>query len=314
MKYKEQIIGVTILVVVFGALGSVWQFYYKDIFEGYKADDTLRETLEKTHSQLAETFQGYKPELLIQEWQNKMQPWRNAREERATYFSYGDWYDTDVKWDEEGMLKFWYTEESNKMLMDIYRRVYEKMGGYDRFPQNIREILNVQQESDWADRDVTIDEVMVNLKVLSFGQSLTQLLLDSNVSQVHNVSVWPRRIPKFFAELLGLQTVGLRISITARDLVKMLDNLRMESRYFTVEGLKISYPYIGYPSEPQLNVSLLLTQAVYRKPADATIQPTAASASRSSSSSAARSSVTTEEPGFFGKAWTWFKRTVLVMN
>ena len=312
MKHKEQIIGIVVLVVVLAALGAAWQFYYKGIFEGYKADDTLRETLEKTHSQLEETFHGYTPELLVQEWQNKVQPWRNAREERSSYFNLGDWYTIDVKPDETRMLKFWYTEESNKMLTDIFRKIYEKMGTYDRFPQNIREILNVQQESDWAGHDVTIEEVMVNLKALAFGASLTDFLLDANVAQVHQISIWPRRIPKFFAELLGLQTVGLRFSITAKDLVKMLDSLRTESRYFTVDGIRITYPYIGYPSEPQLNVSMLLTQALYRKPVDE--EPQVAAGGRQANSGSVRPTLEKEEQGFFGKAWVWFKRNVLVMN
>ena len=314
MKHKDLIIGLVVLVAVVASLGAVWQFYYKDIFAGYKADDALRETLEKTHSQLQETFLGYKPELLIEEWQNKMQPWRNAREERSTFFNFGDWYDVDVETDETRMLKFWYTEESDKMLMDIYRLIYEKMGGYDRFPQNIREILQVQQESDWVGRDITMEEVMVNLRVLAFGRSLTKLLLDANVSQVQGVTIWPRRIPKLFNELLAFQTVGLRFSITARDLVKMLDDLRLESRYFSVEGIRINYPYIAYPSEPQLDVAMLLTQTNYRKPADETAQAVAAGGMQRDASAARPPSKVNVEPGFFGKAWIWFKQNILVMN
>ncbi|MCK5862200.1 MAG: hypothetical protein KAH38_06935 [Candidatus Hydrogenedentes bacterium] len=314
MKYKGQIIIFGVVVVVLSTLGAVWQFYYKDIFEGYKTDDSLRETLEKKHSQLAETFSGYKPELLIKEWQNKMQPWRDAREERSSYFNLGDWYDIDVTPDETRMLKFWYTEESNKMFMGLYRVVYEKMGNYECFPQNMRDVLHVQQESDWVGRDVTMREVQVNLKAWAFGTALTKFLLDSKVTHVRAISIWPRRIPKAYAELLGLQTVGLRFSITARDLIKMLDDLRTESRYFAVDGIKITYPYIAYQTEPQLNVAMLLTQAKYRKPADV-VEQSVSTAGRSRSARAARPKTgRANEPGILGRSWIWFKRTVLYMN
>jgi hypothetical protein len=313
MKYKEQIIGVVVLVAVFGVMGAAWQFHFKEIFDGYKQDDKLRETLESSYDQLTETFQGYKPELLINEWQNYVQPWRNAREERAGYFNLGDWFEVEFTPDEDRMLKFWYTEESEKMLRDLYTTVYEKMGGYDRFPQDMRAILNVQTAEDWGGKDIAPADIEMNLKYLNFGQSLTEFLLDSKMTSVSAISVWPRRVPAMYAELLQLQTVGIQGTITAKDLVNMLDKLRQEPRYFSVEAIKISYAYIAYNVEPQLNVSFLLTQARYRTPKDETETPQAARPLAGRDAASPRM-VTTEEPGIFSKAWTWFKRNVLVMN
>lgn len=313
MKYKEQIIGVIVLVAVFGAMGAAWQFHFKEIFDGYKQDDKLRETLESTYDQLAETFQGYKPELLINEWQNYVQPWRNAREERAGYFNLGDWFDVEFTPDENRMLKFWYTEESEKMLRDLYTKVYEKMGGYDRFPQDMRSILKVQTVEDWGGKDITPFEIELNLNYLSFGQSLTEFLLDSRMTSVSALSIWPRRVPGLYAGLLEFQTVGVQCTITAKDLVNMLDKLRQEPRYFSVEAMKISYAYIAYNVEPQLNVSMLISQARYITPKDETETPMASRPVAARDAAGARVSTTAEE-GMFSKAWRWFKRTVLVMN
>ena len=313
MKHKEQIIGIVVLVVVFAIMGAVWQFHFKEIFQGYQEDDKLRETLEKAHSQLEEAFQGYKPELLINEWQNHLQPWRMAREERSAYFNLGDWYDVEFEPDEERMLKFWYNDELDKMLRELYTKVYERMGGYDRFPQNIRAIMNVQSSEEWGNRDPSPEEVKVNLKHISFAQSLTEFLLDANVSSVSAISMWPRRIPQKFMELLGLQTVGVQCTMTTKDLVKMLDKYRQELRYFNFDAIKITYPYIAYNVEPQVNVRFLVTQALYRKPADET--QGAVGARAAASRTPARTSVkTVEEPGMFSKGWTWFKRNVLYMN
>jgi len=309
MKYQAQIIGVVALCCVLGAMGAAWQFYFKETFEQYRADDAMREALERSLKQLEETFQGYKPDLLINEWQNKLQPWRNAREERAVYFNFGDWFEIDIVPDETRMLKFWYNEELDKMTMALYRMIYEKMGGYDRFPQDIPGLFNIQRE------DVTnMEQVRINLAYMSFATSVTEFLLNANVTHVESIVNWPRRIPSLFSQLLALQTVGLSFTMPARDLARMLDDLRQQPRYFTVEGIKITYPYIAYAAEPQLNVSLLLTQANYRKPPEEPEGAAAAGAPGRGMAPARPIVARPKEPGAFSKAWTWFKRNVLYMN
>lgn len=319
MKYQAQIVGILILCVVFGALGAVWQFYFKEIFEGYRRDDELRASLETTLSQLEETFHGYKPEVLIEEWQNKMQPWRNAREERATFFSFGDWYDIDVTPDETRMLKFWYDETSNQMIRELYTRVYERMGDFSRFPQDIRASFNIAREEEWGGRDITWEEARVNLQVLAFAKSVTDFLLENNVTAVRHIEFWPRRTPQQFNELLVLQTLGLHIAIQTRDLVRMFDRLRQEPRYFSVEAMKISYPYIAYAVEPQLDVRLLLTQANYRPPDDERLEVAARTAGPGAPSAPARidrertGRALDVQPNMLRRFWTWFRRNVLYM-
>ena len=101
----------------------------------------------------------------------------------------------------------------------------------------------------------------------------------------------------------------------------------MADRYFSVDGMKITYPYIAYNVEPQLQVQMLLTQANYRKafvegadkegaaPPGAPGAPGAAPggfAALQRPTDVQRAPV--EEPGVFGKAWKWFKTNVLVMH
>ncbi len=314
MKYKEQIIAVVVLCAVFGGMFAVWQFHFKEIFEGYRSDDAMRETLERTYTQLQETFYGYEPEILIEAWQSQLQPWRNARDERAGYFNFGGWYDIDVTPDESRMLRFWYTEVSNEMVADIYRKVFERMGGYDRFPQDIRQTFHIQREEDWAATDVTMEDVQLNLMYLSFADSLTEFLLDSNVTGVQNIVNWPRRVPAAYSDLLALQTVGLRFTITARDLTQMLDELRLAPRYFTVNRMRITYPYIAYDVEPQLNVAMVLSQANYREPPELPDRPTAADTRPSDAPAARRPATRQAEQGPVRRFWTWFRRNVLYMN
>lgn len=317
MKYKAQIIAIVLLAAVFGAMFGVWQFYYKEIFDGYKQDERLREALESTLRELQEDFQGYKPELLIEEWQNKIQPWKNARDERSRYFNFGGWYDVDLTPPEARILKFWYTEETNKILYDVYTKVYQKLGAYDRFPGDLREIMRAAKEDDWAGRNVDWNEVKYNLELLTFGVNLTNMILDANVTSVKEVSVWPRRIPENFAELLALQTIGLHFTITTRDLVKLMEKLSQESRFFTVDALKVSYPYIAYAVEPQLEVQMLLTQANYRPPAEpqdapAMVASEAGPGAQPEISSRRRQGDDYQET-FGQRAWRWFRQTILYM-
>jgi hypothetical protein len=306
-------------------MGAVWQFYYKEIFNGYKQDDTLRATLENTYKQLTETFQGYKPDLLIEERQSKIQPWRNAREDRGKYFNFGDWYDIQETPEEARMLKFWYADVTNKMLAEFYAKVYERFGSYDRFPQDISALMGVAKESDWAGRDVSLEEVQLNLQLLSWGFSLSSFLLDSKVSSVSAIVPWPRRRPTFYGEMLRFQTVGLRFTITTRDLVRMLENLRQESRFFTVDSLRITYPYIAYAVEPQLDVRMLLSQADYVKQKDE--EPGAATLGTPGAPGAPgmpgrpllagnipvreQKSTPAVEPSAIYRFWVWFRRNVL---
>ena len=141
---------------------------------------------------------------------------------------------------------------------------------------------------------------------------------------------------KAHGDLLVLRSTGAFVEMTMKNLVKFIeDDLRTADRYFTVDALRISYPYIAYDVKPQLQVRMLITQAIYktRSPGGrpATGAPAADGApgigagldgvtqaqqlfrsmkGRGGSSRRAPA----EEPGVVGKAWKWFKRTVLYTN
>ncbi|HOC68103.1 MAG TPA: hypothetical protein PKO23_04795 [Candidatus Hydrogenedentes bacterium] len=317
MKYKGQIIGTLLLLMVFGIMFAVWQFHFKAIFDGYKEDERLRASLEETMSKLQETFQGYKPELLIEAWQNEIQPWRNAREERGVYFNFGDWYQIEVTPPEARMLKFWYTEESNKQVNDLYAKIWAKMGRYDLFPQDIRAKFDVATEERWEGKNVSWPIVEKNLRQLNFGIKLATMLLDANVSSVRDIVVWPRRYPEDYNGMLAMQTVGLQVTLPAKDMVGLLEKLEQESRYFTVDSLKVTYPYIAYAAEPQLEMQFLLTQANYRRPPDMKEPVTAAAAGDGGAAGAgarAPGRGRGQAPeGAMGKFWRWFRQTVLAM-
>ena len=323
MKNKSAIIGTLVLLAIFAGLGAGWYLYVKPKFDQFKQDERMQASLEETYKKLNESFGGFKPELLMDQWSKNLQPWRQARTERSAYFNYGDWYEHEKAPQEARMLKFWYGEASDKMMQDLYAKIYAKLGRYDTYPQDIRTMLNVAMEQDWQGRDVTDKEIDDNLANLAFGIKVVELLLDNNVSQLAAMSVWPKRIAGEYAEMIAIQTVGLQFSASMRDFVKLMETLRQEERYFSVDGIKITYPYIGYNVEPQIQVQLLLSQSNYLKnrvesgegdakpgaPGGGPAMPQMPGGKKGEVQQAP-----VAEAGAVAKAWKWFKNNVLYIH
>ncbi len=321
MKNKGRIIEIAALVVVLGALGAAYFLYIQPQFEQYNKDEKLRASLEDSYKSLYDTFQGYQPELLMTAWQNKLQPWRSARDERAGYFNYGDWYIHEKPGKDSRMVKFWYSDTANKMAQDFYTELYKKYGRYDTYPQDLRAAVGAATDQEWQGRDVTEDEVVRNLDKLAYGLSACRLLLKYNVPQVTQLRLWSPRIAEEYALMLKAQTVGLQFTISAKDLVKMMDDLRTGDRYFSVDALKITYPYIAYNVEPQLQVSMLLSQAWYRKPFVEKSESGQGAGGAAKPDAGASAMVPprppappVEEPGALGTAWKWFKNNILYIH
>jgi len=322
VKDKGRIIGIVVLVAVFGALGGLYFKYIQPQFAQYDKDEKLRASLETTYKDLKQTFFGYKPELLIDAWQNKLQPWRAAREERAGYFNYGDWFDHEKPaQDTARMVKFWYSDTANKMAQDFYGELYKKWQRYDTYPQDFRSAFGAASDQEWQGRDVAVADVNRNLDKLAYGLSACRLLLKYNVPQVTQMRLWPPRIADEFKQMMNAQTIGLQFIIATKDFTKMMDDLRTGDRYFSVDALKITYPYIAYNVEPQLQVSMLLSQTRYRKAfieKSETEQSAAGAAPAGAAAATAMrpppATVPVEEPGAVGKVWKWIKNNILYMH
>mgnify|MGYP006296256887 FL=1 len=336
---KGRIIGALILLAVLSGFGAVYQFYFKEKLEAYSRDVRFQQTLDKTFAQLREKFSGVKPELLTQEWRGETQPWRDAVASRARYYTFGDWFEHPrPEEDTNKIIKFWYGEDSREMGRDLYQKLSENMGRYDLLPRNVFADLGVSTVDDWVGVDVTEKAANQQLARLSFGISVYEMLLEAKAAQILSVEIWPQRKEKAHSNLLNLQTVGMRFLMSARNLVEMLEDMRMNDRFFTVDGLRVQYPYIAYQQEPALQVEMLITQANYvaqkkgggggggapqqqMGPGGGPRQGQPQSAreifmQRGGMRGGMRGGPQQEqeEPGAISKAWTWFKRNILYMH
>lgn len=264
---KGRIINAVFVLSVLGIALSVYLFYFKEKLETYSQDKELGKNLQRALDTLTEDFAGRDPEWLSTQWRTNIPTWTTTITNRANYFSYGDWTADIPQAEEERTLKFWYDEVMRKMVMEFYTtEVYPKIRP-DLFPDYNQFLASVRVETldQWANQDIGIKRVNLQLTNLTFGFAAANLLLDHNVSSVTSLNCLP---PVTVNELNGItqkRTIDTVFTTTAENLVELLETLRISDRYFTVEALKVQYPYIASPYEPQLQVAMVLTQSAFNK-------------------------------------------------
>lgn len=332
---KGTIISVLILALALGAFGAVYKLYFQPKLEAYKLDEQLEASLQIAYDELVQSFDGRDPELLVRAWREEIQPWRDAFAQRTTFFNWGGWGTHEPIPQEGPILRFWYEEQTNKVLMALYEKVGETLGNYALFPNDIRVDLGVLT-ADNLHGDATEQDIMQELIKLSYGVSMCELLLDAKATSIQHVYLWPVRQDPAHNEMIRLRTMGLAFTISARDLVSFIEEqFRLANRFFNIDGIRITYPYIAYNTEPQLQVEMLVTQGNFVKRASGTpAAPTqVAAAPRAPGAAAAdvyaasgipdapegfgsrrAQQEEVKEPGVFGRAWKWFKRHYLYMN
>ncbi|MBI2432631.1 MAG: hypothetical protein HYV26_07160 [Candidatus Hydrogenedentes bacterium] len=333
---KARILTVLALLAVFGVFGGIYQFYFKEKLEVYSRDQELLLALDQAYSELNDTFAGYKPQLVTQEWSGQRQPWQDAVTDRTTYFKDGGWYVHERIPENVPILRFWYDEAVNKSAMDAYQRMQNSMG---YVPFDVFAMFGVPRAEEYAGYELKRPEANKSLGRMSYGISAVEMLLDAKATRVDQVSIWPHDEKPQHNGLLVSRTVGLAFSMTMENLVKFFEKLRQDERYFSVDALQIDWPYIAYQTEPQPQVRMLLTQAVTKRqpqqaaPAGATAAAGATGAAAGAAAPPTALSMRTsaqdifksqgfdrsratkvEEPGAIGKAWKWFKRFYLGTN
>lgn len=333
---RGTIISVLVLVLALGAFGAVYQFYFKPKLEAYKLDEQLEARLQTAYDEVTEMFAGRDPEMLVRAWRDEIQPWREAYAQRTSFFSWGNWNVHEPIPQEGPILKFWYEEQSNKMLFELYEKVGQNFGNYALFPADIRRDLGVRTVDEL--NEDTEQAISWELTKLNYGITMSNLLMNAKATSIQHIYLWPPRQDPAHNQLLRLRTMGLAFTMSSRDLVAFIEEqFRLANRYFNIDGIRITYPYIAYNAEPQLQVEMLVTQANYAgRPSGSpppAMQPgtmaappgmpgTAADVYAASGipetpesfASRRQQQEPQPEPGMFGRAWKWFKRHYLYMN
>lgn len=335
---KEQIIFGAVIFSMLGVCVAVFFFYLKPQLEIYAADERTAQQLEQTLNQFASEFDGVRPNDLIGEIQRRTQPWMDARLEWGRPFNMGDWLLRARPRPEEQYPRFYYDDDSTRLLAELRDKLRNRMPS-GSYPNDLRSDIGVARLEDWNNVAVVTDR-MVNreLRKLSFGISLYEMLIEFNPTQIFNVEIWPPRTEQVTGKVVTFFTAGIHMQMQLRDLVKLLEQFRLEDRYFHVDGLRIRWDTPWY--EPYLNVEMLVSQAAWqspdardasqRVPGDTPAQPgapgpllagggvddrlaalQAAAATRAAEREAERLA---SEPGPVGRVWRWIKRNIFYIS
>ena len=321
---RGQIIVFCMVAGIVGGTYAVWVFALEERFAIYAENAQQLEDYKSSLERLETAFGGVTPESLLNEIREATPAWEQALDERGTYFDASEWI--EIEQPPEELLRFWYEETTDQMVLDFATEVFETNPNF-RFPENagvrqvvfeglLREQLGVPTLDELRGQSVDSESVSTWLRELSFGISLYQFLVDNGVFQVQDVSVGEDQRPQILDRLLFTRTVGVRLRASLDNFVDMLSELREADRWFHVDGLRISQPFIAQRgSPPVLNVEMLLTQASYVPRPDDERTGGAAGLSMAAlqQQGAPARRTEREEPSAISQWWTWFRRNVLYM-
>ena len=324
---RDRVIYISALVLMFAVCFGVYQFYFKAQLVKYAEDKALLAALNSTYSSLNSTFKAEDPDAVIQQHQAVVESWKDAISARVPYFDDSEWREYEKPPLDVFILQFWYGEQTTAMTKELWDKAQKKYGAqvYQSIPMDVQTMLGVAYAEQWQGLAITTELVGAQLERLRYGISLIELLMDANAKYIRQVSIYEPIPSSFVGATVENSRVGLAFNMEMEDLVKFLDQLRMADKYFSVEGIKISHPYIMMKYEPLMEVELFLLRA-QPKVSDAPVAgglqaagTTAGATSLLGGSMNLRSPIADDEPVApeptgFGKFWKWFKRTVLFTN
>lgn len=316
---KRYVIPTVLILGVFAAAGAVYEFYLKSRLAEYRQNIARMEELESRLQDLETTFEGTKPEVIVKATKLEIGPLAEAVQSRAQFFELPDVEDPELP--EQGLYRFIYEEKYNerfeKLSRDAYSRNIYLNPGID---------FGVQSPEALSGQLVSKNQAEAWLRRIDFGSQVTRRLIEANARAIRNIVLWP------FTEernLLRVRRVGLDIQMPIEDLVRFLDELRLEDKYTNVEAIRVRNANLNSNYEPLLDVEMVLSYADYIEPelrsgevGDAVGgggQQTARAMFASLRLGAgddqnATATAQEGEPGIFGKMWKWFKRYILYMN
>lgn len=264
---REYVIAILAVGLVLAAAGSVYQFYYKQRLDRYAENVTTLASLEAALVDLETTFENKDPEGLITHLRNQVQPLAEKVVQRAQFFNTGDALQIDPI-PEGKLLRFYYTDEFVKMLNELRQDAVSRTPGC---PYPDASTFGAPRPEELEGRTVTEQQVKQWLRLIKFGSAAVRMLMDAKALSIYDVQVWPARSE----DLLWMRTVGLSFVMRYADLVAFIDKLQLDNRYFNINAISLQNRYLRWPTEPPVEVQMLLTQADYNATASTQAAPPA---------------------------------------
>ncbi len=266
---REHVIAVLAVGLVLAAVGSAYQFYYKQRLARYAENLQTRDSLELVLGDLEKTFESKDPDGLITHLRNQVQPLAEKVVQRGQFFNTGDALQIDPI-PEGKLLRFYYADEFVKMLNELRQDALSRTP-YCSYPD--ANTFGAPRPEELEGRTVTEQQVKQWLRLIKFGSAAVRVLMDAKALSIYDVQVWPGRAE--YDNMLWMRTVGLSFVMRYADLVAFIDKLQLENRYFNINAISIQNRYLRWPTEPPVEVQMLLTQADYNATAGTQAAPQA---------------------------------------
>jgi len=274
---REYLIAIIIAALLGGGVFAVYQFFLKEKLEAYAKDELRLEQLTEKYTDLSEKFSNTQPKVVIEDVANKVNPWREAVDQRGEYYNVGDFRTYEPVPDDVLSYKLYYMEKAP----EVYNAFSEYLRGEGKFEAVG---VNLWFRAPPPDRVKVLRpnkvEVAIWLGAMHTGHSFVKMFVDANVISLRQMRLWEQRVDR---QVLDAFTVGADMEMTMEDLVAFLDKLRFDrDRFYDVNGIRITNPYLmgPYAEDPWLQVEMLVTSAVYKKGAKVKITQSSAGSGR----------------------------------
>ncbi|MBN2464916.1 hypothetical protein JXD38_04760 [candidate division WOR-3 bacterium] len=261
---RQALIGILMVLVVAGGGFGVYKFYYEPTLEKYQQDEAFYNQLLDKYNHFNDVFSGTEPQVVLDEWRQRVQPWQNAVDDRKSFFQVGDAMDVDPV-PEEVLAKFYYEEKfgqaMNAMLEDVYRR---------GIMVDYQQTWGAPRPGELTNRSVSNEEVVEWLRTIKYGQSIVRGLMDAGANPIYEVNLWPQRTE---LGILRMRTTGLRFQMTMANLVKFVNERTSDiQQYTSVDAIQVTNSNLVGSTDPLLNVAMIITEATYIEGARAQVR------------------------------------------
>ncbi|GMV99098.1 MAG: hypothetical protein AMXMBFR84_02370 [Candidatus Hydrogenedentota bacterium] len=248
------------IVAVAAALGAVYKFYVLERLTKFASDEKYLTALKTKYENISKTFHGTKPEVVVEAYANKVQPWLAALDARTDYYTLGGIRDIEPIPEGEDA-RWYYIRKAPDMVRTIQETAYK---------QNIGVPPDLWFQSPQPPRlqGITVEKQHVErwLQNIQMGSGIVQQLLDAKALRVDAIELWPRRE----GSLLYIYHVGVKMWMNMEQLATFLnDMLSDRRRCFFVDNIRIRNPYVLYENPP-LQIDLVYTMYELKPTADKT--------------------------------------------
>ncbi len=254
---KKSAIFLTLLLVAsIAGTYAVYELYVKDRMRELVEHTEQKKQLATRIQTLEATFLKTEPQVVLDAWRTSTQPWSEAVDGRARFFTMGSLVDK-VEIPEEVLPKLYYKDEMPKRI--------KKLDDYALDKQVTVVDVNCgapAANSFGAGTNPKKEEIANIIEKYDYCAAITKMLIDAKPILLQPLSIWLEEEIKLKSGKVIKRTTGISMQIRIQALTKFLDDLAQNERYFRVEELRMTNADLQQ-QDPMLNVEMVLSQAYF---------------------------------------------------